>query len=339
MSYMETLKKINKKNLAPVYFLYGTEAYFIENIKDKLIDTAADNQEDSLSVYDLEEIPIEDVINDAETYPFFSDRKIVIANNPVFLKPKPEKLPFEHDISALERYIKAPADYSILIIIAPYEKIDERKRISKLLKKETTAVECNAMKDNDLRQWMNEIAKNLDITITDDAFEILESELTTNMHQLENEINKMAIYAGPGGEITKEIAEDLVSHTVNSSSLRLVDAVMEKDLHKAMVIYKDLEKMKEEPIALIALIAFQFRSILRVKLLKKQGYSQYQIQKQLGVHPYVVKIALDRERRFAQERLQEIIIQLTEADAAIKQGKMDKGLVFELLLYQLIEAA
>lgn len=339
MSYMEVLKKIKKNNIAPVYFIYGSEAYFIENLRNQLIDKVTNNDEDSLSIYDLEEVPIDDAISDAETYPFFSEHKLVIAANPVFLKPKPDKLPFEHDVTALERYITSPADYTTLVIIAPYEKIDERKKMSKLLKKHTTVAECNTIKDHDLKQWTDSLARQLEVTITDEAYEIFEAELSTNLHQLENELHKLSLYVGENGEITKEVAEALVSHTTNSSSLRLVDAVIAKDLQKAITIFKDLVKMKEEPIALISLIAFQFRSILRVKHLKQQGYSQFQMQKQLGIHPYVVKIALNREKQFTVDKLERIIIQLANTDADIKQGKVEKDLAFELLLYELIEAA
>ncbi|MCF3941823.1 DNA polymerase III subunit delta [Oceanobacillus alkalisoli] len=339
MSYMDVLKQIKKKQIAPIYFLYGSESFFLQQLKQQLIEKVAANDEDSLAVYDLEEVPIEAAVSDAETYPFFSDRKLVIAENPVFLKAKPDKLAFEHELLALERYLSAPVDYSVLVIIAPYEKIDERKKISKLLKKHATVAVCNPIKDNDLRQWVNSVAKQLHVTINDEAYEIMEAELSNNLHQLENELQKLALFVGPNGEVTKKIAEDLVSHTTTSSALRLVDAVIEKDLQKAIRIFKDLLKMKEEPIAMIGLIAFQFRSILRVKLLKQQGYSQYQMQKQLGVHPYVVKIALNRERQFSVDKLERIIIQLADTDAAIKQGKMGKELAFELMLYDLIEAA
>lgn len=339
MSYVEVLKNIKKNNIGSVYFIYGSEAYFRENIKKQLIDKVTKGDEDSLSVYDLEEISIEEVINDAETYPFFSEKKLVIAVNPVFLKAKPDKLSFEHDIGALERYLLAPVDYTTLVIIAPYEKIDERKKISKQIKKQSIVAECNTIKDHELKSWIDSLAKQLEVTISKEAYEIFEAELSTNLHQLENELHKLALYAGPNGVITKEIAENLVSHTTNSSSLRLVDAVIAKDLQKAITIFKDLLKMKEEPIAMIGLIAFQFRSILRVKLLKQQGYSQFQIQKQLGIHPYVVKIAMNREKQFTVDKLERIMIQLADTDANIKQGKIEKDIAFELLLYELIEAA
>lgn len=339
MSYMDVLKQIKKKQIAPIYLLYGSESFFLQQLKQQLIEKVAENDEDSLAVYDLEEVPIEAAIGDAETYPFFSERKLVIAENPVFLKAKPDKLTFEHNLVSLERYLAAPVDYTVLVIVAPYEKIDERKKISKLLKKHATVAVCNPIKDNDLKQWVNTIASQLQMTISDEAYEIMEAELSNNLHQLENELQKLALYVGPNGEVTKGIAEELVSHTTTSSALRLVDAVIEKDLQKAIRIFRDLLKMKEEPIAMIALIAFQFRSILRVKLLKQQGYSQFQMQKMLGVHPYVVKIALSRERQFTVDKLERIIIQLADTDAAIKSGKMEKELSFELMLYNLIEAA
>src|SRR5690606_29282224 len=113
MSYMDVMKKIKKNQIAPFYFLYGSEAYFIQNIKQQLIEKVTGNDEDSLAIYDLEEVPIDEVVGDAETYPFFSDRKLVIAENPVFLKAKPDKLSFEHNLDALERYVTSPVDYTV----------------------------------------------------------------------------------------------------------------------------------------------------------------------------------------------------------------------------------
>src|SRR5699024_1249058 len=94
--------------------------------------------------------------------------------------------------------------------------------------------------------------------------------------------------------------------------------------------------MKEEPIALIGLLAFKFRMIFRVKLLRQKGYSQFQMQKQIGGHPYVIKIALSREKQFTVQKLKYIMDQLAVADARMKQGEMEKDLAIELLLYALI---
>lgn len=127
----------------------------------------------------------------------------------------------------------------------------------------------------------------------------------------------------------------LISHTLHNSSLRLVDAVLAKDIRKAIAIYHDLLKMKEEPIAMVALLAYQFRTLFRVKLLKQKGYSQAQMQKQLGIHPFVVKLAMTRESKFTVDQLSLFMDKLANTDAIMKQGKMDKELAFDLLLYEL----
>ena len=336
MSYLETLQHIKKRKPTPVFFLYGSESYFIQNLKNQIIKEVLRGYDENLSVYDLEETPIQEVIADVETYPFFGEKKLIIANNPGFLKAKPEKLPFEHHLDSLLAYLESPVDYSVLVIIAEYEKIDERKKISKSLKKFATTAHCESVKEYELKKWIKHLAADLNITLAEDAFEIFETELSTNLQLLETELTKLALFVGENGVITKDIAEELVAHTSNSSSLRLADAVIERDLHKAITVYKELEKMKEEPIALVGLLAFQFRTILRVKLLKLKGYSQSQMQKQIGGHPYVIKIAMSREKRFTVEKLQAIIDKLADADAVMKQGGMEKGLAFELLLYDLV---
>jgi DNA polymerase III subunit delta len=333
-TYTEAIKKIKQKKIPEVILLYGTENYFIQKIKDLL---EKDVDEENIAVYDLMETSIQEVVADVETYPFFGEHKLVIALNANFLTAKPDKLPFEHQVEFLENYLEMPVEYSTLIIIAPYEKMDERKKVTKALKKKALVAECNPVKEYELSDWIINLAKQLTIQVDKDAIDVIERELSNDLKIIENELEKLALYVGEEGIVTKEIAEELVSHTINSSGIRLVDAVIDGDLAKAIRIYKDLEKMKEEPIALIALLAYQFRMIFRVKLLKQKGYSQAQMQKQLSAHPYVIKVAQSREGKFTVKRLQFIMDQLAETDAVMKQGRMEKDIAFQLLLYQLVK--
>lgn len=340
MSYLDIMSKLKKKDVAPVYLIYGTEPYFVQNIKTSIEKALYANKEDAdISVYDLEETPVESAVGDAETYPFFSEKKLIFANNPSFLKAGNDKLPFEHDLTRLEQYLASPAPYSVLVLAAPYEKLDERRKIVKLLKKNAAVALCEPVKDQQFGLWIDRIAEDNGIVVEKSAHEILEAELGGNLRMLQGEIQKMALYAGKDEVITKELAEKLVAKTANSTAIGLVDKVIAKDLNGAIRIFQELEKMKEEPIALLGLLAFQFRMILRVKLMKAKGYSQQQMQKQLGAHPYVIKIAASRERSFGTEQLEGIIQNLANTDARMKQGLMDKRLAFELLLYDMIKSA
>lgn len=337
MSYATTLKEIQANKLESVYVFHGTEEYFIQNLKLAVVKQLVPVTDEEVFHYDLEETPIEDVIIDLETYPFFTEHKLIIAEHPHFLQAGQKKSRVEHQTAALERYIEHPVPYATLILIGAYEKLDQRKKIVKALQKQTKVVACNPIRDRELYKWIEQIAQDLHITIDRDVFEVLEAALSTNLFLLQSELQKLALFVGEGGHVSRAIAEELVARSTESSALKLVDAVLNKNLEQAIRIFNDLLKMNEEPIALIGLLSFQFRTILRVKLLQAKGYTEKQMQKQISVHPFVIKLAYTRQRSMRKEDLERIMIELAETDAAIKTGTMDKTLAFELLLYNLIK--
>lgn len=335
----QLLHKMSKEQIKDVYLLSGTEQFLIDAFKQKLIDVTKGSDTEDIMTYDLLEVPIQDVIADAETFPFFSEKKVIFAYHPTFLQTKADKTSVTHDIAVLEQYIEQPVPYSVLVLIAPYEKLDNRKGITKKLNKLVTVVECQPLKDQALRNWIHQIAKSLQIDVTEEASLLLESEFQANLSMLQKEMEKLAHYVGPGKTVSKEIADKIISPSNTYNALQLVDAVLRRDLHQAIKIFKDLEKMNEDPIGLIALLAYQFRVIFQVKLLKDKGYPLQRIQSEVKMHPYVVKLAMQRSASFDQARLSSIINELTNVDAAIKRGKMEKGMAFELLLYELTSAS
>ena len=334
-TFQQTLKKLKKNDIKEIYLLSGPEYFIVEQFKQALIHHVKGDDTEDIMTYDLIETPIQDVIGDAETFPFFSEKKIIFAYHPHFLRTKPEKSIVTHDLNVLEQYIERPVPFTILVLVAPYEKLDKRKGITKKLHKHSTVIDCQPLEDKALRSWMKEIADSFKIDLTVETNLLLESEFAGNLYMLQKEIEKLALHVGKGNVVTKEIADEVISPSNTYNALQLVDAVLKRNLHDAIKIYKDLEKMNEDPIGLIALLAYQFRVIFQVKLLKDKGYPLQRIQSEVKVHPYVVKLALERSTSFNQERLTNIINVLTNTDANIKRGKMEKGIAFELLLYEL----
>ncbi|WP_407058244.1 DNA polymerase III subunit delta [Tigheibacillus jepli] len=127
MAYTELLKQLKKGQIPRISLLFGTEPYFIQNLKDLFYKKVITDPENMIT-YDLQETPIQEVIADAQTYPFFGGDKLIFAYHPTFLKANPDKLPFEHKLEVLQEYLDSPATYTTLVFIAPYEKIDQRKK-------------------------------------------------------------------------------------------------------------------------------------------------------------------------------------------------------------------
>src|SRR5690625_1799518 len=148
-----------------------------------------------------------------------NQNKLIFAYNQTFLKAKSDKLPFIHNIFKLYKYLSNPASYSYIVFIAEYEKIDGRKKISKIFNKQSNVIDCSPIKEYEIRKWINAIAKKNSIQFTPEAIELIEEELSTNLALLANEIGKITLYTGKHSEVYKANELKLLSVSTTQTSL------------------------------------------------------------------------------------------------------------------------
>ncbi|MFK2824429.1 DNA polymerase III subunit delta [Bacillus sp. B190/17] len=334
---MPIWRNIEKKQFSPIYLLYGTEAFLINETKQKLIHSVLTEEEMDFnySVYDLEETPVETALEEAETFPFMGEKKLVILHNPVFLTAERSKDKVEHNVKKLEEYVADPAPYTILVLTAPYEKLDERKKITKLLKKNAEVMEANKLHDKELKTWLRARAAANEVQIDEEALEHFLIIAGTNLMMLASEMDKLSIYARDEQRITREIVDQLTARSLEQDIFALVDKVVTGKIEGAFRIYYDLLKLNEEPIKILAVIANQFRLIYQTKELSRKGYGQQQIAGFLKVHPFRVKLAIGQSKNFSDEQLAAIMGMLADSDLQMKTSGMAKPLIVEMFLFKL----
>src|SRR5690606_15768761 len=190
-------KSIRSGQIDPVYLIVGTESYFIEKTLDLLKDKLTDGGELELTFFDLDEVPIGHVLEEADTIPFFSDRKLIIARNASFLKAAERgKEKINHDLKSLEAWLENPPATSVTVFVAPYEKLDERKKIVKLMKKNVVLIEAKSLQPHELESWIAHEAKSHGKTIERHSAQKLIEMAGTNLTLLASEIEKMSLYLG-----------------------------------------------------------------------------------------------------------------------------------------------
>ena len=91
----------------------------------------------------------------------------------------------------------------------------------------------------------------------------------------------------------------------------------------------------EEPIKIIIMLANQFRLIYQTRNLYKKGYSEKDISNLLGIHPYRIKLAINKGNQFQDETLLIYLKRLSDLDMDIKNGKIEKELGLELFILNL----
>ena len=303
------------------YLLYGTNDYLInqeiEKLKEK--NNITDND---VTRYDYTETLIKDIIDDATLVPLFSNKKMIIVDNSTIFESTSKK----EDTVVLEKYLSSTNDFTILIFIDKVDKLDERKKIYKLLKDNNSVIECNALNINNLVKEKFESYKIDSNTITKFI-----NRVGTNPYNLINEIEKLKIFKINEKVITDEDIK-FASKNIEDNIFDLINYIVNKNSEKVIDIYHDLLSRGSEPIAILVLIANQFRIILQSKLLYYKGYTEKDIASTLSIHPYRVKLAIQNSRNYSNELLIEYIDKLATLDYEIKSGEKDADTGLELFL-------
>ena len=313
-----------------VYLFYGIEDYLIQkeidNIKQKY-----NIEEISISRYDLINTNIEKIIEDCEMNSMFTDKKVIIVNNSYIFTGQSKKGQIEQNLEVLEKYINNPNIDTLLIFISDSEKLDERKKIVKLIKQKGILKEFNTTTN------INSIVKNFfnDYKISDSSITKLINRVSNNLPLLEEEAEKLKLYKDDTKEINDEDILKITNKNVDLDIFKLIDNIIMKNKKVAIETYNEMIKYGEEPIKILIMIASQIRLMYQTKLLYKKGYTEKDSASLLGIHPYRVKLATEKGRKYTESDLLMYLDNLADLDSKIKQSNVDKKMAIELFILKI----
>ena len=132
MDITELSQQLKKASPAPIYLVLGTQQALQQQALDQFLDLIPSaEQVMNVGRYDMETTPVATALDDAMSAPFFGERRLVVINKPCFLTGEKKRGKVEHDLDSFKRYLSHPEMTTILVILAPYEKLDGRKGIVK----------------------------------------------------------------------------------------------------------------------------------------------------------------------------------------------------------------
>jgi DNA polymerase-3 subunit delta len=338
MDIREALKEMKAGKYRPVYVLYGKDRYRMAQFIDALTNLMFSQEEREMGIvkFDTSETPLDEAVLEAETPPFFVERKLVLVRDvTVMAAGGKENAKLEHRPDTLLRYIDNPFPTTVIVFAVHADKPDERRKLVKTLKERGSLIAFPEMEPAELKQWMMKRATEQKRTLTSEAVELLIARVGTGTGPLAQEVDKLCLHAGEGGTIDVEQAAMLTAATVEEDVFALVDAIAELRVDRALGMYHSLLARREEPIKIAALIARQLRIMLQIKELEQHHYSPQQMAGHLGLHPYAVKLAAEKGKKFTTDRLGKLLAAIAELDYGMKRGLIDKSLGLELYLLSL----
>ena len=235
--------------------------------------------------------------------------------------------PDSKDLFEYEDYINNPNPLNILIIIC--DKLDERKKINKLLKEKCTVIESNLSIEDKIKKELEDYKMDFK------TINYLIGYLNNDNQRIITELRKLKMYKYDEKVITIPDIDEIVLKEFDDNVFSLIDSIVKKNIKKSFEIYEELTSRGEDINKIVIMTTDQFRLIYKVKLLINEGKSKDMITSILKIHPYRVKLAMEASYNFTNMELIRYIKTLGQIDINTKMGVSPNNYGFDLFLLNL----
>jgi DNA polymerase-3 subunit delta len=269
-------------------------------------------------VFEARETSVGDWVGAARTLSFMGGTKLLIVRN------LHEATLRDYDQKILLDYVADPTLDSCFVITA--EKVDRKRKLYKMLTSQKGAVPCEAPQEAGLIPWVKRRARSLGYELRVEAARKMVERVGAKPGILAKELEKVITYAGKVQTITESMVGELVGEIKMENAFGLTEALKEKKAEKALRLLKNQLDHGEDPVKVLGLIAWQYRTLWEVKYYQAQKLGVREIAERMGAKPFLVEKALQYTKSFNRMTLRDGNKSLFEADRELKTSGKDPQL-------------
>lgn len=305
-----------------IYLLYGEEAYLKKQYKDRFVKAMLPEGDTfNYAYYEGKGVNPKEIIDLAETLPFFAERRLIVMENTGFLK---------NACPELADYVKQMPETTNMIFIE--EELDKRGKLYKAIKDKGRIVELTRQDERTLMRWILGMAKKEGKQMTESAAAYFLGKVGNDMENIQKELEKLFCYTLNYNEITIKEIDEICTTQISNHIFDMVDAVALKEQRKALDYYYDLLALKEPPMRILFLLTRQFRILLQIKELEKKGIAPKEMAAKVGIMPFLIGKYRAQAKPFTVKELREILEAGVTAEEDVKTGKVGDVLSVEMFL-------
>lgn len=313
MTLLSLFKNTNNNN--PHTLIWGADDF----LNDYLVRSYAkeDRFKDLEHVtVDCESDGLDELIASLTESSLFSEQKFIVVKNPFFLTAKVSKK-LQKQIDDLQKIFENLADLEdVVVIVASYEKIDRRKKLTKTVLKQFNVVEPQ-IRPYKVASTTKALIKDEGYIITQSALQLLIERSDQVIDTILSNYQKLKMVA-TDNKITEKSVMQNVDLSLAQNIFAILESALDKNYREAVERLDNQLREGTNPIQLLAVFENQLELILVVKILAQRGRSEPQIVKELGVHPYRVKLAL--RNRLKIDKLENLLRDAIDLEFKYKNG-------------------
>lgn len=195
----------------PLYLLLGDD----RAEKAALAGEFAELVDEDLRAFNVERIygdeaKVPDLLDAARTLPMMALRRVVLVLRAErLLAPKRESQEAQRELEALEAYLKAPEPHATVVFVA--DELDERLRVTKLLRKQATVVDCGGIEDApDAERWIKARLARDSVKMEGAAIRLIATRAGDDVERLRADLERVLLYAAGEPAVTLADAQAVV---------------------------------------------------------------------------------------------------------------------------------
>ena len=321
-----------------VVLVFGPDDGLIRERAAALIDHAVPDSADPFAVSevmaDVLRSDVRQLIDAAHTVPLGGGRRLVVVRH-----ANDTTAPA---VRALLDATTATADRDFLVVILAGD-LNARSGLRRLCEKNdnAAAMACYGDDPATLTDIIVETARELDVTVSRDALAYLSDQLGSDRQVTRREIEKLALYIGPGGRAdiddARAIVGDSVAQTVDDAILAAMDGDqgalsaalgrMWADGASAVMVLRATQRHVVRLIRVVQFVAGGMRPVDAVGRLRPPVF--WKLRDRIG----------RQAGRWRNEPLAAVLQRLTQAEIEAKGGRIDERLACERALIAIAQRA
>ena len=314
VSFDSVMADLRKRHFAPVYYLQGEEAYYIDQICDYIADNALAPEERDFNqtVVFGSDITAAQVVDLARRYPMMAEHQVVIVKEAQNIK----------QTDALQKYFQKPMDTTILVMCHKNGKIDGRKReYVKAIQQAGVLYESAKMKEQFLPDFIVKYLRERSTTIDNKSAQLIAEAIGNDLMRLTSELDKLLIALPADNKtVTPQVVEDQIGVSKDFNGLELRSAVINRNIFKANQIINYFDKNpKAGSLYSFIPMLFNYFQNLMIAHYCPQKNSQEAVAQHLELSsPWAAKDYMTGIRNYTAVKVLNIIGKLREIDAKSK---------------------
>lgn len=335
------IAQAKKGELLPLYLVVGEERFLRDEVVAAIRAAALGNgvaafNEDKFTAG---EVGADKILSAARTVPMMAPKRFILVRSVERWDGTSGGDPDGGDralppLDRIAEYAAEPVDTTCVVLTG--EKIDGRRKLAAMAKKQGFLVTCEVLSARELPGWIVDRSAARGNPIAPDVAEFLAEIAGPELAHVHDAIERLALYAGEGEPITEQAIGECITRVRTADTWELVGRVGARDLKGAFLALADVYDPRDRGLPLLGALAWSIRQLAKFQAAIDSGASTDEAARRAGVfQPFRARELASRAKALGSREVERWLLVLAETDVALKSSRRPADAILEDMLTRL----